>query len=72
MLPLCLTNDTLRHEDVWGSGCVDLRVLDPLVGREWSAPRVCCFIPWVKATPLPYREWKSDLSVLQPVACYTE
>jgi hypothetical protein len=22
-LPLCLINQALRHEDVWGSGCID-------------------------------------------------
>jgi hypothetical protein len=33
---LCLTNYTLRHENVWGSGCIDPRILD--LG-EWSASR---------------------------------
>jgi hypothetical protein len=28
-LSLCLTNKALRHEDVWGNGCIDPRILDP-------------------------------------------
>jgi hypothetical protein len=27
-LPLCLTDYALRHEGVWGSGCIDPRLLD--------------------------------------------
>jgi hypothetical protein len=27
-LSLCLTNKALLHEDVWGSGCIDPRILD--------------------------------------------
>jgi hypothetical protein len=27
-LCLCLTNQTLRYEGVWGSGCIDLRIPD--------------------------------------------
>jgi hypothetical protein len=27
-LSLCLTNSALRHEDVWGSGCIDPHFLD--------------------------------------------
>jgi hypothetical protein len=29
-MPLCLTNWVVRHEDVWGSGCIDPRPLDAL------------------------------------------
>jgi hypothetical protein len=32
-LSLCLTNSALRHEDVWGSACIDPRFLD--LGRSW-------------------------------------
>jgi hypothetical protein len=32
-LSLCLTNQALRHEDVWGSGCIDPRTKV----NEWSA-----------------------------------
>jgi hypothetical protein len=33
---LCLTtsNKTLRHEDVWGSGCIAPRILD--LGTNWG------------------------------------
>jgi hypothetical protein len=27
-LSLCLTNQALHHEGVWGSGCIDPRFLD--------------------------------------------
>jgi hypothetical protein len=27
-LSLCLTNQALRHEDVWGSGCINPCFLD--------------------------------------------
>jgi hypothetical protein len=30
---LCLTNYALRHEDVWGSGCIDQRLFD--LGTSW-------------------------------------
>jgi hypothetical protein len=32
-LSLCLTNSALRHEGVWGSGCIDLHFLD--LGTSW-------------------------------------
>jgi hypothetical protein len=32
-LSLCLTDYALRHEDVWGSGCIDPRFLD--LGTSW-------------------------------------
>jgi hypothetical protein len=34
-LSLCLTNQALRHEDVWGSGCVDPSFLDFGTTRWW-------------------------------------
>jgi hypothetical protein len=30
---LCLTNQALRHEDVWGSECIDPRILN--LGTSW-------------------------------------
>jgi hypothetical protein len=39
-LSLCLTNEALRQEGVWGSGCIDPHFLDAaLAGGEWSASR---------------------------------
>jgi hypothetical protein len=32
-LSLCLANQALRHEDVWGSGCIDPHFLD--LGTSW-------------------------------------
>jgi hypothetical protein len=32
-LSLCLTNQALRHEGVWGSGCLDPQFLD--LGTSW-------------------------------------
>jgi hypothetical protein len=32
-LSLCLTNQALRHEDVWRSGCIDPHFLD--LGTSW-------------------------------------
>jgi hypothetical protein len=51
-LPLCLTNYALRHEGVWGSGCIDQRVL--YLGPSWR---------WVVSfTPRPlYPRGKSPL-----------
>jgi hypothetical protein len=31
---LCLTNSALRHKGVWGSGCIDPRILD--LGTSWK------------------------------------
>jgi hypothetical protein len=47
VLSLCIPNKALRHEDVWGSGCIDLRILD--LGASWW---VVSFTPW----PLYFRE----------------
>jgi hypothetical protein len=35
-LSMCLTNCASHHEDLWGSGCIDPRILDP--GTSWSLP----------------------------------
>jgi hypothetical protein len=32
-MSLCLTNEALRHEGVWGSGRIDTHFLDP--GNGW-------------------------------------
>jgi hypothetical protein len=32
-LSLCLTNEALRHEDIWGSECIDPCFLD--FGTSW-------------------------------------
>jgi hypothetical protein len=41
---LCLTNEALRHENVWGSGCIDPSFLD--LGTSWR---------WVaRVTPLSF------------------
>jgi hypothetical protein len=40
-LSLCLTNEAVRHEDVWGSGCIDPRFLD--LGTSWR--RMVSFTP---------------------------
>jgi hypothetical protein len=42
-LSLCLTNWALRHEDVWGSGCIDPHFLDLDTIWRWV----------VSFTPLP-------------------
>jgi hypothetical protein len=49
-LSLCLTNETLRREGVWESGCINSHFLD--LGTSWR---------WVVSfTPrLLYRLWKS-------------
>jgi hypothetical protein len=33
-LSLCVTNEALRHEDVWGSWCIDPHFLD--LGSSWT------------------------------------
>jgi hypothetical protein len=45
-LSLCLTNYALRHEDVWGSGCIEPGFFTPaIVGGEWSYSRPGRFTP---------------------------
>jgi hypothetical protein len=45
-LSLCLTNKTLRHEDVWGSGDIAPSFLTSAPdGGEWSASCLCRFTP---------------------------
>jgi hypothetical protein len=33
-LSLCLTNQALSHEDLWGNGCIDPRFLDLRIARN--------------------------------------
>jgi hypothetical protein len=42
-MSLCLTNKALRHEGVWGSECIDPRILDLCTSWRWV----------VSFTPLP-------------------
>jgi hypothetical protein len=45
-LMLCSNNQTLCHEDVQGNGGITPQLLtSALVGGEWSASRLGCFIP---------------------------
>jgi hypothetical protein len=49
-LSLCLTNYALRHEGVWGSGCVDQHFLtSALAGDERSVSRPGRFTPRERA-----------------------
>jgi hypothetical protein len=56
-LSLCLTNQTLRHEGVWGSGCIDPHFLD--LGTSWR---------WVVSfTPRPlYPRYPLDRMLGEP------
>jgi hypothetical protein len=49
-LSLCLANFALRHEDVWGTGCIDLHFLDLGTSWRWSASRLGRFAPGEKTT----------------------
>jgi hypothetical protein len=49
-LSLSLSNFALRHEGVWGSGCIDPHFLTSvLAGGEWSASRSGRFTSWERA-----------------------
>jgi hypothetical protein len=48
---LCLTNYALRHEDVWGSGCIDRRFLE--VSRQLHAAAALPPSPRGKITRYP-------------------
>jgi hypothetical protein len=40
-LSLCLIDKALRHEDVWGTGCIDPGILD--LGTSWGEQlRIYC------------------------------
>jgi hypothetical protein len=53
-LSLCLTNWTLRQEDVWGTGCIDPRIL--ALGTCWR---------WVVSfTPRPHYPGEGDPYIL--------
>jgi hypothetical protein len=54
-LSLCLTNEALHHEDIWGSGCIDPHFLD--LGTSWRW--VVSFMPLPlysreRAPPYPF------------------
>jgi hypothetical protein len=81
-LCLCLTNQALRHEGIWWSGCIDPHFLD--LGTSWRW--VASFTPgtqWIRGRvdlwaglndvetrkPSPLPGLKLYLLVMQPVAC---
>jgi hypothetical protein len=50
---LCLTNSALRHERVWGSSCIDPRILD--FGTSWSGQlHASAGLSLGKEPPLPF------------------
>jgi hypothetical protein len=52
-LPLCLTSQSLNHEDIWGNGSVTPPILTTaLDGCKWSASHYCRFISRKK---IPFR-----------------
>jgi hypothetical protein len=51
-LSLCLTNYALRHEGVWGSGCIRPHI-DLGTSWRWSASRPGRFTPGERAPPFP-------------------
>jgi hypothetical protein len=53
-LSLCLTDEALRREGIWRSGCIDhVFLTSVLVADEWSASGRGCFTPRPRAPP-PY------------------
>jgi hypothetical protein len=81
-LCLCLSNSALRHEDVWGSGCVDPCIFD--LGISWRCvvsftPRALhpitfedgyapepVWMTWIGEKCCHYRDLNSELSAVQP------
>jgi hypothetical protein len=58
VVPLCLTNQALRHEGVWRSGRIDPRFLaSALVGDEWSTSRPDRFTPGERALGTHWIGW---------------
>jgi hypothetical protein len=60
-LILCLTNQALHREDVWGSGCRDPCFLDLGTRDEWSASRLWCFTPgtrWIRGWVDDMEKWR--------------
>jgi hypothetical protein len=51
---LCLTNNTLCHEGIWGSGCIDPHFLDLGTSWRWSASQPSRFTPGERA---PITHW---------------
>jgi hypothetical protein len=76
-------NWTLRHEGIWGSGCIDPRILDLNTSWRWMVsltprpftpgigaglvPELVC-TTWRKEIYWAYRDLNFDPSVTQPVA----
>jgi hypothetical protein len=54
-LSLCLTNWALRHEGVWGSGCIDPHFLDLSTNLRWvvSSTSRLLYPPPGKEPPVP-------------------
>jgi hypothetical protein len=52
-LALCVINEALRNEGVWGSECIDPHILDlALAGGEWSTS-LPASLPPGKELPVP-------------------
>jgi hypothetical protein len=67
-LPICLTNEALRQEGVWG---VDVQshifLTSALIGGEWSASRPCRFTPGERAPDTHWIGWVGSRSGLDAV-----
>jgi hypothetical protein len=54
-LYLCIVNQVLYHEDIWGSGDIaTFFMASALVGGEWSASHLCRFISQGKSPLYPF------------------
>jgi hypothetical protein len=62
-LYLCLTNWTLHHEGVWGSGCIDPHFLDLDTSWRWVCFTPRQLYPRRKSPPYPLDEagWAPEL-----------
>jgi hypothetical protein len=55
---LCLTNYALRHEDVWGSGCMDPHILDLGTSCRWAVSFTSRpLYPWGESPRYPLDRW---------------
>jgi hypothetical protein len=65
-LSLCLTISALRHEGVWGSGCIDSHILD--LGTSWrSASRLGSSTPGERAPGTHWIGWVGPRAGLDDV-----
>jgi hypothetical protein len=64
-LSLCLTNEALRHEGVWGSGCIEPHFLD--LGTSFTP---CPFPPRGKSTHSRYGR-RVEKKILDPTGTRT-